>query len=95
MVAFRLLAKPDRPFAMLLPSNLVNFIPLGTGRVADEKIQTLVDDMDKIYFLDSSLVWILHLCGPDRDYVFASEESDFAPTDGFEVCPSLLNSASG
>ena len=90
VVAYRLLAKPDRPFAMLLPSDLVNFIPLGTGRVADEKIQALVDDMDKIYFLDSSLVWILHLCGPNQDYVFASEESDSAPTDGFDVSPSLL-----
>lgn len=90
VVAYQLLAKPNLPFAMLLPSDLVNFISLGTGRVADEKIQSLVDDMPKIYFLDSSLVWILHACGADRDYVFAGEELDTPSTDKFEMSPALL-----
>jgi len=80
VVAYRILTGPALPFAMLLPSDLVNHISLGVGRVSDGKVQRAVDAMPKVYFLDSSLVWIFHSCGPDRDYVFNNEEIEVEST---------------
>ena len=56
-----------------MPSDLVNWIALGAGRVADESVQKQVEASRKLSFLDPGITWVVRAAGPVHDYVMAIE----------------------
>ena len=52
--------KQDKPFACLVPSDLINRICVAPDGTVDEKIQTSVLKARKITFLSAGLTWIIH-----------------------------------
>ena len=72
-VVCKALFEQARPFACLVPSDLVNWIALGAGRVADESVQKQVEASRKLSFLDPGITWVVRAAGPVHDYVMAIE----------------------
>ena len=62
-----------KPFACLVPSDLVNWIAVGRSRVADSALQAKVDSAAKISFLDSGMTWLVEGCSVPHDVVMAAE----------------------
>jgi len=62
-----------RPFACLVPSDLVNHVARRGGRERDEALHNKVSAATKISFLDPALTWVLHASGVPHDVVMAVE----------------------
>ena len=58
--------KKGKPFACLIPGDLVAYIPVEKDGTHNTEIAELVQQAGKISFLDSGLVWIIHGASPVR-----------------------------
>ena len=78
------LFESGRPFACLVPSDLVSWIPVkGASSQRDERLQLLLDGAQKIVSLDSSLTWIVGgVSEPFQHHVFVSEAREIPGSDG-------------
>ena len=70
----RALIATGKPFACLVPSDLVNWVAVGASRLADVAIQRKIDSAVKLSFMDSGLTWVVCGCGIQHDVVFAVED---------------------
>ena len=52
--------RKDTAFAMLVPSDVVRYIPVDEQQNYDHTVKLRLDKAGKISFLDSGLVWIIH-----------------------------------
>ena len=64
--------KKGTPFACLVPSDIVRFIPVEKDNTYNKNVGQLLQKSGKISFLDTGLVWLIHGAPPVRQ-VFINE----------------------
>ena len=66
--------KKGRPFACLVPGDIVRYIPLETDNTVNEAVAAQVQKAGKISFLDSDLVCLIHGATPVK-YVYTADRA--------------------
>ena len=74
--------RKDTAFAMLMPSDIVRYIPLDEQNEYDHVVKRRLDKAGKISFLDTGLVWIIHKAPLVRQVYDVERQRNTVETEG-------------